>query len=261
MKEPQLTIFRAGTVVAASHAARRRHLERIECRADVVHVVGICLDDAIDGAIDLLDGEERDRAARFVFDEDRRRFITSHAVTRLVLANCLGCAAESLRFSRSPFGKPRLVDPSQDVRFSLSHAGERALLAIALGQDVGVDLEAHRAIDVIEVARRFFGSREIEALEMLPEAERSPAFFRCWARKEAFIKALGQGLSFPLDGFEVSVADDASPQLLRACAVAPDALNCWRIVALDAGPGYAAALAAGPTSWQVCRWEATPQRG
>jgi 4'-phosphopantetheinyl transferase len=261
MKMPQVTILRASMVAGESDAVRRRRLERIECRTDVVHVVGFRLDDTIDGAIDLLDGDERDRAARFVFDQDRRRFIASHAVTRLVLADCLGCAAESLRFSLSPFGKPRVVDPPEDVRFSLSHAGERALLAIALGQEIGVDLEAHRAIEVIDMARRFFGPREIEALEMLPEAERPPAFFRCWARKEAFIKALGQGLSFPLDGFEVSVEDDGSRQLLRACAAAPDALSSWRIVALDAEPGYAAALAAGPTSWQVCRWEATPPRG
>jgi 4'-phosphopantetheinyl transferase len=254
-----LTIFRASTVAAASHARCGQHLERIECRSDFVHVVRLCLDDTIDGAIDLLDGDERDRAARFMFDQDRRRFIASHAGARLVLANCLGRAAESLRFSVGPFGKPRLIDPPQDVRFSLSHAGDRALLAIALGQEIGVDLEAHRAIEVVEVAQRFFGPREIEALETLPKPERSSAFFRCWTRKEAFIKALGRGLSFPLDGFEVSVQDDASSQLLRACIAVPDALRRWRIVALDAEPGYAAALAAGPRAWQVCRWDVTTQ--
>lgn len=254
-----LTILRASTAAAESHARQGQHLERIECRSDVVHVVRLCLDDTIDGAIDLLDGDERNRAARFTFDQDRRRFIASHAGTRLVLARCLGRAAESLRFSVGPFGKPRLVDPPQDVRFNLSHAGERALLATTLGQEIGVDLEAHRAIEVIELAQTFFGPREIEALKMLPEPERVSAFFRCWTRKEAFIKALGQGLSFPLDGFEVSVQDDGSSQLLCACAAAPDALRRWRIVALDAEPGYAAALAAGPTAWQVCRWDMTTQ--
>jgi len=229
--------------------------DRFECRPDAVHVVSFRLDGTMDGAIDLLDRVERDRAARFVFEEDRRRFIASHAATRQTLARCLDRAPESLQFATGPHGKPHLVDPPQDIRFSLSHSGDQALLAIALGQDVGVDLEAHRPIDARELAQRYFAPREIDALLRLPDAEQLPAFFRCWTRKEAFIKALGRGLSFPLDGFEVSVEEDGSAQLLRACAAAPDALDRWRIVALDAGAGHAAALAAGRAAWDVRRWD------
>ena len=256
MADTMETVFRRRSVGDESDAGDGSHPERMECRSDIVHVVHVCLDQTVEGAIDVLDRDERDRAARFVFDRDRRRFIVSHAWTRLALANCLDCAPESLRFSVGARGKPRLVDAPQDVRFSLSHAGERALLAIALAQEVGVDLEEHRAIEVIQLARRFFGPREIEALEILPEAERLPAFFRCWTRKEAFIKALGDGLSFPLDGFEVSVAENRSPQLLRACTAMPDALRWWRIVALQVESGYAAALAAGPSAWRMFRWDA-----
>jgi 4'-phosphopantetheinyl transferase len=230
----------------------------LACRSGLVHVVRFCLDEPLDGAIDLLDDDERRRASRFIFDADRRRFVQSHAWTRIALAQCLDCAPQSLRFAIDSRGKPRLDRVRTDIRFNLSHSGERALLALALAQEVGVDLEQHRPIALVDLARRFFGAGEVAALEALPEADREPAFFRCWTRKEAFIKAVGDGFSFPLDGFEVSVADEgSSPQLLRASPFRPSALRDWRIVSLDGGPGYAAAVAASNTPWAVVRWEAT----
>jgi len=233
---------------------RVQNVERIDCRQDVVHVITVCLDETVDGMLDLLDPEERDRAARFVFDRDRRRFIVSHAWTRLALASCLDCAPESLRFYAGPTGKPRLLGTPGDVRFNVSHSGERALVALALGQEVGVDIEQHRPVDVIELANKFFERSEIKSLERLSQTKRVAAFFRCWTRKEAFVKALGNGLAFPLDGFKVSVLDDHSSQLLCACDAAPEALDCWRIIGLRTDPGYSAALAAGRSPWRVVQW-------
>jgi len=228
---------------------------RLELLPDDVHVVRFCLEETFAGATELLDDAERGRAARFVFDRDRRRFIAAHAWVRLVLGRCLDRAPASLRFAASSHGKPHLVDPPIDVRFNLSHAGERALLALTVGLDVGVDVEEERPIEILDLARRFFAAAESDTLVALPAPEQHAAFFRCWTRKEAFVKALGEGLSFPLDAFEVSLADEDSPQLLRASR-APHALRDWRIRALRMEPGYAAALAAEAGDWRIVRWNA-----
>ncbi len=218
---------------------------------DEIHVVRFPLDRPVEGALDLLDEDERARAARFVFDRDRRRFLAAHAWMRVVLGERLGRAPASVRFAVGSHGKPRLADAGLDLRFNLTHAGERALLAVTLGREVGVDLERHRPIEALDLARRFFAAGEQRALDAFDEAGQPAAFFRCWTRKEAFVKAIGDGLTFPLDGFEVSLEDTASDQLLQACPAAPHQRDRWRIVALPAEPGYAAALAAEAGAWRV----------
>jgi 4'-phosphopantetheinyl transferase len=212
-------------------------------------------------AIDLLDQAERDRAARFVFDRDRRRFVLSHAWLRLVLGRFLDRPARSLRFATANRGKPHLVDPPLDLRFNLSHAGERALIAVTLGREVGVDIEAMRDVDVAALARRFFAAGETDALLALPEAEQRAAFLRCWTRKEAFIKALGDGLTFPLDQFEVNHAPEPEArQLLRWCNGDDDPTTRWRIVPIEVDEGYTAALAAEAGDWDVASWTAPRTR-
>lgn len=227
---------------------------RPEIVSQDVHVVLFRLDETLPDAIELLDRDERERADRFVFERDRRRFITAHAWLRIVLGRCLDRPPDSLRFTAGPHGKPRLIDAGVDLRFNLSHAAERALLGVTYGQEVGVDIERERAIEVNDLARRFFAPSEWQVLQALDASEQIPAFFRCWTRKEAFIKALGDGLTCPLDGFEVSLAEDDSPQLLRSCTARPDALLHWRIVSLSVEPGYAAAIAAGAGDWRIVRW-------
>jgi 4'-phosphopantetheinyl transferase len=231
-----------------------RFPSRLDLQSNDVHVVLLRLDQALPGERDLIDGAERARADRFLFDRHRRRFITSHAWVRIVLGRCLDRAPESLRFLVGPYGKPRLADAALDLRFNLSHAGERALLAVTRGQEVGVDIEQERAIAHADLARRFFAPSECQALEAMDASEQIPAFFRCWTRKEAFIKAIGHGLACPLSGFEVSLADDESPQLLRSCTAIAGGLECWRIVSIPVEPGYRAAVAAGPDAWRVVRW-------
>jgi 4'-phosphopantetheinyl transferase len=226
---------------------------RVELTPDDVHVVRFRLDEPCDESV--LDAEERDRAARFVFDRHRRRFVAAHAWMRAVLGRCIDRPAASLRFAAGSHGKPRLVDPPADIRFNLSHAGELALLAVVLEREIGVDVEEERPIETLQLARRFFASAEYSCLEAIPEEERDAAFFRCWTRKESFIKAVGEGLSFPLDLFEVSLAREDAPQLLRACRASGQALARWRIVSLPIDGGYAAALTAEAGDWRVHRWQ------
>jgi len=164
-----------------------------------------------------------------------------------------------LRFVIGPHGKPRLANAPIDLRFNLSHSSERALLAITIGHEAGVDIERERSIETLDLADRFFSAAESATLRALPPADQVPAFFRCWTRKEAFVKAIGNGLAFPLDGFEVSLANADASQLLRSCSADPGVLDRWRILSVPAESGYAAAVAtdiedAHLTSWDAPTW-------
>jgi 4'-phosphopantetheinyl transferase len=176
----------------------------------------------------MLDAEELERAARFHFARDRRRFIVRRARLREVLT---GATEAPLRFETNAYGKPRLA--GSDVHFSTSHSGETWAVALS-NVEVGLDIEAHdTAVDWRDLAAGLFGANEQAALHALPEADARRAFFDVWARKEAFVKAIGMGLSYPLDAFEVSAAPDAH---LVAGA------DGWAITTLDLGANYGAAL-------------------
>jgi 4'-phosphopantetheinyl transferase len=188
--------------------------------------------DALDQCRDLLDEPERARAARFRFARDRRRFVVRRATLRRLLAEHCGGRAEALRFEENGFGKPRL---SGGPHFSASHSGERMMAAIA-DVEVGADIERIDAgLAWSPLAESLFAASERAALTGLPDAEACTAFFRCWARKEAFVKALGLGLSYPLDAFAVSVSAEAA---LRMGG------EGWAIAAADGAVGYAAAVVA-----------------
>jgi 4'-phosphopantetheinyl transferase len=221
-----------------------------------VHVVRLQLERSGDLAAyaALLDGDERQRARRLVLAGDRRRFIVAHAMMRVTLARYLDRPAKSLRFTPNANGKPQLVGHCAALRFNLSHSGELALLAIARRRDVGVDIEKQHPIDTLEVSRQFFAPNEQSALASFTESERLTAFFRCWTRKESFIKALGVGLTFSLKGFEVSLTPTGS-QLLLSCSTAPAELVRWRIVSLPIDDGYAAALTVGVDHRRIFTWK------
>jgi 4'-phosphopantetheinyl transferase len=157
-----------------------------------------------------------------------------------------------MTFGVTPRGKPHLVNPSIDLRFNLSHSGDMALVALALGREVGVDIEHERPVEYLKLARRSFAPAEADALERMPPSAHATTFFQCWARKEAFIKALGEGLSYPLDGFEVSLTDDDfEPRILRQDRDGASARR-WRIRAWPL-LGYAAAVAAEGVDWTLTR--------
>jgi 4'-phosphopantetheinyl transferase len=186
----------------------------------------------------LLSPDERERAARFAFAELRARFVVGRATLRRLLGAELQRPPGSLRFEYGPEGKPALLDAG-DLRFNLAHSGELALYAIARGRAVGVDVERVRELrDADAVARRFFAPAEAEALRELPAERRPLAFFTCWTRKEAYVKARGGGLGLGLDSFQVGVEPRE-----RACCVSVPGAGPFAVRDLAAPSGYRAAVA------------------
>jgi 4'-phosphopantetheinyl transferase len=189
-----------------------------------------------------LDDSERRRADRFVFEHDNRRFVAAHTALRVVLGRRLGLDPADVRIVAGERGKPRLEAPPIDVRFNLSHSGERALLAIATGREVGVDIERTRPRpDPLALAERWFSLAERAHLRQVRDEDLHEMFYRVWTRKESFVKALGDGMHFPLDGFDVSGEEDG-PQLLLACRAAPHELDRWTTRTAPCEPAYAAAI-------------------
>lgn len=190
-----------------------------------------------------LPADERARADRFHFERDRRRFCVAHAALRDILAGQLGCGPGEVALRSGEYGKPALARSNAALEFNLSHAGEYALIALALGAQVGVDIEQARPIaDIERLAAHTFSPAELAMLARCPPEQYVEAFFNCWTRKEAVIKALGLGLHCPLDSFDVTCLPGEPARLLRG----PDSRQ-WSLAALAAPPGYAAALAvAGP---------------
>jgi len=201
-----------------------------------IDLYAVRLDDPFDPA--PLSAAERARAARFVFDLHRRRFAAGRTALRRILARHLGVPAETVAFVDQAHGKPAVAG----LEFNLSHSDELALVAISDGPPVGVDVERLRPVDgALTVAETFFAPSERAELLAAPPAERALAFLRGWTRKEAFIKALGEGMSHPLTRFEVSLG--AAARLLAIDGSAAEAAR-WSLVALDPAPGYVGALAA-----------------
>jgi 4'-phosphopantetheinyl transferase len=200
-----------------------------------------------------LSSEEAERAARFYFPTDRSRFILSHAILRQILARYLRREPGQLHFSVNEYRKPFL--DGGGLEFNLSHSGDFALIAIAQARKVGVDVEQIRTdFETEDIGRRFFSQAEMLELQSLPIEQREAAFFRCWTRKEAYIKAQGMGLTLPLDSFDVSLSP-GQPAILRATR--PDSAEAarWTLMTLEVGPGYAAALAVEGQSLDFRFWD------
>jgi 4'-phosphopantetheinyl transferase len=178
-----------------------------------------------------------------------------------LLGKYLNLSSAELRFQYSPYGKPSLdnVSPGERLRFNLSHSHERALVAFTRAGKMGVDLEFMRAdFDFHEVAERWFSAREVEMFSALPASLRTEAFFNCWTRKEAYVKARGEGLSHPLKSFSVSLAPDEAARFL---SIEGDAMHYsrWSLQNLQVAEGYAAALAVENTHCETFLWEAEPE--
>ncbi len=205
---------------------------------------------------EVLSSDELTRASRFHFPADRQCFVATRALLRTILAGYLSTDPKRLSFSYSKKEKPSLVLPRAgvDVTFNVSHSGGIALLAFVQRREIGIDVEQVREdFDVEAIARRFFSAREQEQLAALPNEERFEAFFRCWTRKEAYIKATGDGLSLPLHQFDVSVAPEESDALL---STRPDNSETalWSLREVPAGDGYVAALCVRGREWRLKSW-------
>lgn len=214
----------------------------------VVHVWRVPLADA-DAARalrPLLSDDERARADRFYREEHRLRFTVAHGWKRRILARYVRAGAEALRFDCGPHGKPALAGLPDAVHFNLSHSGDLALVAVAAEGPVGVDVERwDDEVEHLALAERFFSPTEREALRALAGDARAvvDGFFAAWSRKEAYLKATGDGITRGLHHFDVALAPGAPARLL-ADRRDPRATERWVMRALDVAPGYSAAVVA-----------------
>jgi len=192
-----------------------------------------------------LSSDEVARASRFHFDTDRARFELCRTALRFLLGRYQSIPPREIRFTYSAAGKPELAADQnpQALRFNVSHSDNTALIAIGLHDALGVDIEKIRLdVNATELSERFFSERERSALRYLPEAVRITAFYACWARKESFLKATGDGLGFPLSAFSVSVDPDQKPHIEEINGDAASAQH-WTLLDLDAAPGFRASVA------------------
>jgi 4'-phosphopantetheinyl transferase len=191
----------------------------------------------------ILSEDECARMARFRFDADQKNFLFCRSMLRMLLSSYVGASPAELSFAYSKYGKPSLTEPPGDLRFNLSHTSGLVLLAVCRGKNIGVDIERVRKdLNVKEISGRFFSAAEHGALLRMPEKLSHQAFFGCWTRKEAFVKARGEGLSCPLESFDVSVAPEVEDVTL---ITRPDVHEAgkWHLQSLNFFPEYAAALA------------------
>lgn len=208
----------------------------------------------------LLSPDELTRAARYRFAQLGHRFIACRGQVRQILAAYLNEQPALLQFQLGPRGKPAL-DPGHnnaDFHFNVSNSKELALCAVALGQEIGVDVEfIHEGPDIENLADRFFAKLEADELGALPDQARLNAFYRCWTRKEAVLKAVGTGLSFPLSQIVVSI-DAPGPLRVVSFAQDPMAAGNWWLAHLEPASGYVGAVAAPvPTLQPIC-WQWAP---
>jgi len=234
--------------------------EALRLGRDEVHVWRATLDESpsrVDGFLHTLAADERTRAERFYFPRDRERFIVARGVLRAILGLYSNSAPEGVSFSDGSHGKPALAGESGGaaIRFNVSHSHGVALYAVTRVREVGIDVECIRSdLKVEQIAERFFSHHEITTLRALPTHLRESAFFRCWTRKEAYIKATGKGLSLPLDQFAVSLAP-GEPAALLSTQGDPHEAQRWSLLELTPAPGYAAALAVEGHGWCLACWD------
>ncbi len=209
--------------------------------------------------------EERTRSARFRFERDQQRFIVARGVLRDLLGRYLQARPSQISFVYNAFGKPDLSPEfANRLKFNLSHSAGFALIAIATASNVGVDLEYIQAqSDYADIARRFFSAAEVDYLNALPNHLYAETFFSCWTKKEAYVKACGEGLAIPLNSFSVPLTTDPAhaPADLYVASKGVVPARRWSLFTLRPAPGYAGALAIEGTGWRFRQWQwKMPQR-
>jgi 4'-phosphopantetheinyl transferase len=205
----------------------------------------------------LLASDELTRAARFHFAGDRQRYTAARALLRIILSGYLKTNPLDLEFCYSKKEKPSLAQrhAESNIQFNVSHSGGIALYAFAWRRELGIDVEKiNPDVEVAAIARRFFSEHEQKQLLALPSDEQVEAFFRCWTRKEAYIKATGDGLSLPLSQFDVSLEPGSTDALV---ATRPDSQDAgqWQLRDVYAGEGYLGAVCVRDQDWRISSWE------
>jgi 4'-phosphopantetheinyl transferase len=227
-----------------------------------VHVWAGALDvpqASLAGLAATLSKSEQDRATRFHFDRHRNRFIVGRGMLRVLLGRYLKCEPKALDFAYGAAGKPRLANHPEEtaLQFNLAHSDDLALIALTRIGQVGIDVERIRPLqDAEELVARFFSTREHQAFKRLDERKKPAAFFNLWTRKEAWLKATGEGIASSLHLVEVSFLEDEPARLVSVPAPLDQGLS-WSLLDLRPAPGFAAALAIAASDPKVhCRrWD------
>lgn len=211
-----------------------------------------------------LSDDERHRTKRFVQDRRRLRFVIGRACLRILLGGYLQLPPTELIFSYGSHGKPALRADSAaaSIRFNLAHSQDIALYAFALDREVGVDVEHWHAVeDGPGIAQRFFAPEEVRELAALPPDRWEEGFFRCWTRKEAYLKARGEGLAIPLSTFFVTVGPGERKAWVRS-TVDPECVSRWSVIEIRPATRSSAAIAAEGSDWTVRQFQLPewPQR-
>ena len=224
-----------------------------------IHVWAVRLDpepERVESLGRLLQPDERQRADRFRFEQHRRQYTVGRGALRTLLGSYLGVRPEDVRFRYGPRGKPFLAPPldAGGLFFNLSNSHELALVGFLRGVEIGVDVEHLRPMpDCEQIAERFFSESEREVLRGIPKAAKEEAFFNCWTRKEAYLKAVGEGLAAPLDSFAVTLAPGEPPRMLTLEGDAARAAR-WFFHHLRPAEDYLRAVAVEGGPWDLETW-------
>ena len=211
-------------------------------------------DEVVADARRVLSADELKRADRFYRVEHRNRFAVARGTLRALLGRYLDVVARSVEFEYGDKGKPSLVGGFPKLEFNVSHSGGKALYAFTFLAPIGVDIEAARpGLEAEKIARRFFSEAESRELMSLPEDAREAGFYNCWTRKEAYIKAQGDGFSLSLKRFEVTLKPGDAPRFLRIDG--EEDLSRWTLATLDPGEGYTGAIALRDTISELMCWQ------
>ncbi|MEG5137480.1 MULTISPECIES: 4'-phosphopantetheinyl transferase family protein [unclassified Microcoleus] len=204
-----------------------------------------------------LSTDEQTKAERFHFPKGRSQFIVSRGALRAILSRYLHINPSHLRFEYNPYGKPSLIiaQSGNTLRFNLSHSRRMALIALTKNRDIGVDIEGiNPNFPCLDIAERFFSPLENSVLRSLPEHLQPTAFFTCWTRKEAYIKAVGKGLSIPLNQFDVTLAP-GEPAALLNIEQNPEEASRWSLIELIPSSDMVGAVAVAGDCWKLHCWE------
>jgi 4'-phosphopantetheinyl transferase len=205
----------------------------------------------------IISTAERMRAERFHFERDSRKYAIGFGILRTILGHYVGIEPKELRFIHGRGGKPMLdgVFANRYIHFNMSHSEGLALYGFTRDHEIGVDIEFVRDIpEMDDIAEQFFSKKENKVFRSLPERKKKEAFFSCWTRKEAFIKAIGDGLYHPLDNFDVGLKPGESAKLIRMGGDSKSASR-WLIQDLKPGPGFIAAFAVEGHDWRLHFWQ------
>lgn len=205
----------------------------------------------------ILSAEELSRADRFYFEQHKKRFIVGRGLLRTILGRYLGIEPSRVQFSYGAHGKPALeaIPGESTLQFNLSHSQDIALYGVTCDRLIGVDIEYIRPMsDAEQIVERFFAATENAVFRALPTTQKQEAFFNCWTRKEAYLKACGDGLARSLNHIEVSFIP-GEPARLLSIEGSPSSATSWCLRDLAPASGYVAAIAVEGHDWQMNCWQ------